>query len=179
MRIFISASMIGIAIFFFSLTTSAKTSHEMAKASLHDTNGKAVGEAKFEEANKGVKVSIAVTALPPGMHAVHIHESGKCEAPDFKSAGGHFNPTGKEHGHHNPKGWHAGDLPNLNVKQDGTGKASWLDADVTLKSDAPNSLFRAGGTSLVIHASKDDEVSDPVGNAGARIVCGVIEHTGR
>ena len=112
--------------------------------------------------------------LPPGLHAVHIHESAQCDPPDFKSAGGHFNPEGRQHGRKNPEGAHAGDLPNIRVGPDGAAAADFLVEGVTLEP-GKQSLFKPGGTSLVIHASADDDRTDPAGNAGARIACGVIE----
>jgi Cu-Zn family superoxide dismutase len=108
------------------------------------------------------------------MHGIHIHNVGKCEGPEFTSAGPHFNPSSKKHGTDNPEGPHGGDLLNLEVKADGVGKASLLDLNATL-GEGPNSIFHEGGTSLVIHASPDDYKTDPSGNSRARIACGVIE----
>jgi Cu-Zn family superoxide dismutase len=108
---------------------------------------------------------------------MHIHSLGKCDGPDFTSAGPHFNPEHKKHGHKNPEGAHAGDLPNLQVAADGTVKTEIVAKGVNLKEGDPDSLLKADGTSLVIHASADDEMTDPAGNAGSRIVCGVIKKT--
>jgi Cu-Zn family superoxide dismutase len=144
-----------------------------AKAVLVDTQGKKVGEASLSETPQGVKIVLKVENLPPGLHAFHIHEKGVCGTPDFQSAGGHFNPLGKKHGLKNPQGPHAGDLPNLNVGADGRGSLEAVATQVTLKA-GKNSLFQPGGTSLVIHAQPDDDMTDPAGNAGARIACGVI-----
>jgi len=105
---------------------------------------------------------------------VHIHNVSTCTAPDFTSAGPHFNPGAKQHGSGNPNGPHAGDLPNFEVDAKGVGDVSFAVPDITL-GEGPNSLFHAGGTALVIHAAADDNKTDPSGNAGARIACGVIE----
>lgn len=141
---------------------------------LKNTEGAVVGTAALSETDDGVLIAINATHLPANVHGFHIHEKGICEGPDFASAGGHFNPEGKEHGFDNPKGPHAGDLPNLEVADDGTVKAEVVADRVTLDKGKDNSLLHEGGTSLVIHADPDDYVSQPAGNAGERIVCGVI-----
>lgn len=147
-----------------------------AKAVLMNSAGEQVGAARLEEAAGGVKITLEVSHLPPGVHAFHIHAVGKCEPPDFASAGGHFNPAHKKHGMENPEGPHAGDLPNIEVGADGAGKAEFTAAGVTLDA-GENSLFQPDGTSLVIHAGPDDNRTDPAGNSGARIACGVIERS--
>jgi len=144
-----------------------------AKAVLVNNQGQKVGEATLTETPQGVKISLKVENLPPGVHACHLHEKGVCAAPDFQSAGGHFNPLGKHHGLKSPQGPHAGDLPNLTVGADGKGALETVAALVTLKP-GKNSLFQEGGTSLVLHANPDDDLTDPAGNAGARIACGPI-----
>jgi superoxide dismutase, Cu-Zn family len=145
-----------------------------ARAVLRDKSGAQVAQATFSEGPNGVQIRVTGSGLPPGAKGIHIHAVGKCDPPEFTSAGPHFNPTGRKHGLQNPEGAHAGDLPNLTVDPSGNG---WLDTTtraVTLRPGAANSLLREGGTSLVIHAQQDDERTDPTGNSGARIACGVI-----
>ncbi|MFZ5448648.1 MAG: superoxide dismutase family protein [Thermodesulfobacteriota bacterium] len=145
-----------------------------AKATLLNNQGQKVGEATLTETPEGVKVVMTVENLPPGEHAFHIHEKGDCAPPDFHGAGGHFNPFGKQHGLKNPAGPHAGDLPNITIGPDGKAKAETVAKLVTLKEGQKHSLLKPGGTSLVIHANPDDNVTDPAGNAGPRIACGPI-----
>jgi len=145
-----------------------------ARAALKNAAGETVAAATFSAAPGGVELTIEASRLPPGPHGVHVHAVGKCDGPDFKSAGGHFNPSERKHGLENPAGPHAGDLPNLTVAADGTGNATVKLAGVTLDAGAA-SLFHEGGTSLVVHADADDMKTDPSGNSGARIACGIVE----
>jgi Cu-Zn family superoxide dismutase len=135
---------------------------------LKDAQGKTVGEVKISEKGSGVEISGRVHDLAPGEHAIHFHQNPKCESPDFKSAGGHFNPENKKHGFDNPEGHHAGDMRNFTVSADGKARLSVEDKDVSL-----NALL-ANGAAIVIHAKADDYKTDPSGNSGDRIACGVI-----
>jgi len=144
------------------------------KVELRNTQGESVGMATLEAMPDGVKIVLQAAKLPPGQHGFHIHAVGKCEPPDFTSAGGHFNPQGKKHGRENPDGPHAGDLPDLVVGPDGTAQAEMMVAHVSLDPTGATSLLQAEGTAVVIHANPDDQKTDPAGNAGARIACGVI-----
>jgi len=142
---------------------------------LINAKGQNTGTATIKESKEGgVNIHLVVSGLTPGEHAVHFHQTPSCTAPDFKSAGGHFNPTAAHHGLDNPAGPHAGDMPNFTVSADGTADVVVSDPRVTLQPGAPNSLFANGGTALMIHAKADDNKSDPAGNAGERVACGVI-----
>jgi Cu-Zn family superoxide dismutase len=155
-----------------TLAAGAKSAH----ADIMNAQGTKIGTAKITASGNGVKIAVKVSQLTPGDHGIHIHTVGKCEGPAFTTAGGHFNPTSAHHGVNNPQDPHPhlGDLANLSVKQDGSASTSFMISGVTL-GDGANSLFHDGGTALVIHAKADDLKSDPSGNSGDRIACGVIE----
>ena len=136
--------------------------------------GSKIGTAVFSQTDSGVEIKLDVAQLPPGTHGIHVHSVGACEGPDFKSAGAHLNPYGKKHGAENPEGPHAGDIPNIEVGGDGQVHTTIIAKGVTLGPGA-NSLFHDGGTALVIHEKADDYKTDPSGNSGNRIACGVIQ----
>jgi Cu-Zn family superoxide dismutase len=122
-----------------------------------------------------LKIKVSLKDMPFGEHAVHIHQKPLCDAPDFKSAGGHFNPDNKQHGTMNPMGHHNGDLPqNISIGEDHAGTVSFSVTDLSLDPTAPDSILANGGTSIMVHEKADDMKTDPTGNAGNRIACGVI-----
>ena len=139
---------------------------DSARAQLKNAQGAIVATATLQDAPGGLRIMLKASGLTPGAHGFHIHAIGTCEPPAFTSAGGHFNPQKRKHGHKNPEGAHAGDLPNLTARADGTGSLETTAAGVALNDIA--------GLALVIHADPDDETTDPTGNAGARVACGVI-----
>jgi Cu-Zn family superoxide dismutase len=147
---------------------------QSATAPLKDASGKEVGSANLTQTPHGVLINLSVKGLAPGEHALHVHAVGKCEPP-FTSAGGHFNPTNKKHGMLAAEGYHAGDMPNLHVPQSGDLTVEVVNASITLEKGKPNSVFDADGSAIVIHAGSDDYKTDPTGDAGGRIACGVIQ----
>ena len=165
----LSLTAMAVAVAAFTIGVGAQG---MAHVDVKDATGKPVGMAMISAKDGGVSIAIDFKGLPPGDHALHFHQTAKCEAP-FTSAGGHFNPGMKKHGTENPEGPHAGDMANFTAAADGTAKTTIVNAKVTLGA-GDNSIYANGGTALMIHAKGDDMKSDPAGLAGDRIACGLV-----
>jgi superoxide dismutase, Cu-Zn family len=146
-----------------------------ASAELRDRDGRSRARANVEQAGDSLRVRVEATGLAPGAYGVHIHAVGRCDAPDFTTAGPHWNPTGAKHGKDNPQGMHKGDLPNLLVGSDGRGSFEYSVTNAAIGGRGPNVLFDGDGASVVVHASADDFRTDPSGNSGGRIACGVLD----
>lgn len=144
-----------------------------ATAALLAADGSARGDAQVTEKADGLHVAVRASGLTPGVHAVHIHMTGTCTPPDFTSAGGHWNPTGRQHGKDNPAGMHMGDMPNLTVGANGVGQMEFVIPGATLRTGG-SALLDTDGAAVVIHAQADDNRTDPAGNAGGRIACGIL-----
>jgi Cu-Zn family superoxide dismutase len=168
-----SVRFLGLAAFLLA-TASLPVQAQTAKAALQSADGKEAGSVTLTQTPSGVLLSLTVKGLPPGEHAFHVHAVGKCEAP-FTSAGGHFNPGNKKHGLLAAEGAHAGDMPNLHIPASGDLTIEVHNPMITLEKGKPNSLFDADGSAVIIHAGKDDYKSDPTGEAGGRIACGVVQ----
>lgn len=168
------SSLVAAALSLPLLATQAGAA-ETAHARLADPEGREVGQVVLEETASGaVHLTASFQGLPPGVHGFHIHETGAC-SPDFKAAGGHYAPAGHAHGVDDPKGRHAGDLPNIHVPADGSLTVEYFLSAVSLSEGAEGSLFKEGGTAFIVHSGADDYRSQPAGAAGDRIACGVIE----
>ena len=162
-----------IAVLGIACAAAISAHAETAKAVLKDKSGKEVGTVDLVQTPHGVLLKMSLKSIPVGEHAFHIHVVGKCEPP-FTTAGGHFNPGSKKHGMEAAEGAHAGDMPNLHVPANGELVIEIANPAISLVKGQPTSVFDADGSAIVIHAKADDYKSDPAGNAGDRIACGVI-----
>ena len=176
--LFISLSLLSILLIVVAIVIPAafaKSEEDQLKTKIVNTKGEEIGTVLISQMADGVKLHIDAKNLNPGMHGVHFHDTGKCESPDFKTAGAHLNTTAKQHGFNNPEGYHIGDLLNIEVKLDGNVSADLMSTTVTLTQGVANSLLKPGGSALVIHEKADDYVTDPSGNSGNRIACAAIQ----
>ena len=176
MRIAKLLGTVGAAALLAAAVSMPANSAEMANTQLKDASGKAVGDVDLMQTPAGVLIKLQIKGLTPGEHAFHVHAVGKCDAP-FDSAGPHFNPGNHKHGMLSGEG-HAGDMPNLHVPQSGELSVEVVNSAISLERGKPNSVFDNDGSSLVVHAKADDYKTDPAGNAGDRIACGVIQQSG-
>lgn len=165
--------MIAIFILLIFMTACQEDVKTAKEIQMYNVSGDMIGIAHLTEQSDGVQIKLKLEGLTPGFHGIHVHEYGKCEAPDFKSAGNHLNPEGKEHGLMHPEGAHLGDLPNIEVDDKGEVEAELMLTDATMLP-GKNSIVEGDGTSLIITANQDDGVSQPGGDSGERIVCGII-----
>jgi Cu-Zn family superoxide dismutase len=150
---------------------------DMAFATLLNRQGIDVGRVALRDVPEGLLVTVHLLGVPPGEHGLHIHERGVCERPDFESAGGHFNPDGRPHGFLATGGPHAGDLTNVHLPDYGPLRAEFVAPRLVLADDSPHSLLDEDGAAVVLHAGRDDQVSQPSGDAGIRIACGVVQRS--
>ncbi|MDY0408769.1 superoxide dismutase family protein [Virgibacillus soli] len=163
-----------IVLLLFTLVACQQHTPNVKEIDMYNASGDKVGTAKLSSQPDGVKIKVKVEGLTPGFHGIHIHEYAKCEGPEFKTAGNHLNPEGKQHGLMNPKGSHLGDLPNIKAKDDGK-----VDTEVTVNGatiqEGKKSLLKGEGTSLIITEGQDDGMSQPAGDSGVRKICGEIK----
>lgn len=150
-------------------TPAADMSPITATAMLKTADGKDAGMVTATERNDGIALAVTATGMTAGEHGIHVHMTGKCDGPKFESAGGHWNPTGAQHGLSNPRGQHHGDMPNLTVASDGSGKLDYVIREAQIAE-----MLDADGAAFVIHAKLDDQMTDPSGNSGDRMACGVF-----
>lgn len=156
-------------------TLSRSSQSPPARATIRSASGAQLGVLNLEGTSAGVRITGALTGLPAGTHGIHVHAVGRCDSPEFTTAGGHFNPAGMKHGLENPAGPHAGDMPSIAANGSGRANVDIVTPRVTLDASGPASAFDADGSAIVVHAAADDQKTDPSGNSGARIACGIVE----
>lgn len=173
-RIGVSLVLVAVAAACQRAVSSGAGDVRSATAEMRTASGVRLGTLTLSRGVAGVRIDGALTGVPPGTHGIHFHQVGRCDGPDFASAGPHFNPTNAQHGIENPRGPHAGDLPNVSANSAGQMIVDLATGRVTLSTTGPTALFDADGTAIIIHANPDDQRTDPAGNSGERIACGVI-----
>lgn len=167
-----AALVLGTALTWGCATTGRNPATRIGTATLVSANGLSVGTAQIFAVGDRVTLTVAASGLPAGVHGIHLHTIGRCDLPTFVTAGVHLNPAARQHGTLNPRGSHLGDLPNLTIARSGVGTfTAMLPADA---AELDRSLFDTDGSAIVIHAGRDDYRTDPSGNSGARIACGVL-----
>lgn len=172
----LSIAVTAVSIIACASARSASDSAGTATATIRNVSGTELGVLRLEPADGGVRLTGQLTGLAPGAHGLHVHTVGRCDAPAFTSAGAHFNPRNTKHGLVNPEGPHAGDMPAIAADASGRAVVQHTTALISLGSGA-NGLFDADGSAIVVHAASDDQRTDPSGNSGARVACGVVERS--
>ena len=158
----------------WTASAASANSGDIAVAMMHDREGTPIGRVEVRDTGNGALISVGLLDAAPGVHAMHIHETGRCDRPDFESAGDHYNPGNRQHGFLSSNGPHAGDLPNLHVPQNGPLAVELFAPGLTLTGTSSPALLDDDGAAIVLHAARDDYASAPAGDAGIPMACGVL-----